>query len=256
MSTVASCAHTIADTFTSLTLLNPAADASSEYTMSETGIAWPGEAKKYVAQPNYNLSEIVPPPNWSARYPNGYTESDPPLNLMENEHFQNWMRTAGLPTFTKLYSRNDKDKLLKGRYQIVVDMSGSILVAYRTVSTHTRARLPCEILQGYEVPCHLNGFLDWRKEPFPRLGICCRCCRLCVPRRTGDHQASCSTEVCASDNSSPDSPTHILRVPGAWGTCRCCRGTDERGWTHSQCIRSYISLCIMLVRDHLVPLSG
>ena len=103
--------------------MNPAAGESTQYTLSEKNIAWPGEAKKYVAQPNYQLSEIVPPPNWLARYPDGYTESNPPPNLKEDEHFQNWMRTAGLPTFTKLYSRNDSDKLLKGRYQIVVDMS-------------------------------------------------------------------------------------------------------------------------------------
>jgi len=88
------------DTFSSLTLLNPGAGASTEYTMSEKNIAWPGEAKKYAAQPNYNLSEIVPPPNWRARYPDGYTESNPPPNLKENEHFQNWMRTAG---FTHLH---------------------------------------------------------------------------------------------------------------------------------------------------------
>ena len=115
--------YATSDTFSGLTLLNPAAGASSEYTMSESGIAWPGEAKKYVAQPNYQLSEIVPPPNWRARYPDGYTESNPPPNLKEDEHFQNWMRTAGLPTFTKLYSRNDQDTLLKGKYQIVIDMS-------------------------------------------------------------------------------------------------------------------------------------
>jgi len=111
------------DTFSGLTLLNPAAGESPEYTMSEKNIAWPGEAKKYVAQPDYQLSEIVPPPNWRARYPDGYTESNPPPNLKEDEHFQNWMRTAGLPTFTKLYSRNDSDKLSKGRYQIVVNMN-------------------------------------------------------------------------------------------------------------------------------------
>jgi len=111
------------DTFSNLTLLNPGNAPYSEYTMSESGIAWPGEAKKYVAQPDYQLSEIVPPPNWAARYPEGYTNQSLPPNLMENEHFQNWMRTAGLPTFTKLYSRNDQVKLLKGRYQIVVDMN-------------------------------------------------------------------------------------------------------------------------------------
>ena len=98
--------------------------------MSERNIAWPGEAKKYVDVPNYQLSEIVPPPNWRARYPDGYTESNPPPNLKEDEHFQNWMRTAGLPTFTKLYSRNDSDKLLKGRYQIVVNMSASLETSF------------------------------------------------------------------------------------------------------------------------------
>lgn len=92
--------------------------------MSETGIAWPGEAKKYTSKPGYtNLSEIVPPPNWMARYKDGYTEENPPPDLRADEHFQNWMRTAGLPTFTKLYSRNDVDKLYAGRYSITVNMS-------------------------------------------------------------------------------------------------------------------------------------
>lgn len=94
--------------------------------MSETGIAWPGEAKKYTATPALNggtVSDLVPPPNWMARYPNGYTEAQPPPNLSTDQHFQNWMRTAGLPTFTKLYSRNDADKLVAGRYSITVGMS-------------------------------------------------------------------------------------------------------------------------------------
>ena len=33
------------------------------------------------------------------------------------------MRTAGLPTFTKLWGRNDNQKLPKGRYQIAVNLS-------------------------------------------------------------------------------------------------------------------------------------
>jgi len=108
------------DTFSNLTLLGP----STNYTMSETGIAWPGEAKKYASRPGYsNLSMIVPPPNWAKQFPNGYTNATPPPDLHTNEHFQNWMRTAGLPTFTKLYSRNDTETLIKGRYQIVVGMN-------------------------------------------------------------------------------------------------------------------------------------
>lgn len=112
------------DTFSNLTLLNPSQGASTNYTMSEKGIAWPGEAKKYVSRPGYsNLSAIAPPPNWMRRFPNGYSDTTPPPDLRADEHFQNWMRTAGLPTFTKLYSRNDVDTLVKGRYQIVIGMN-------------------------------------------------------------------------------------------------------------------------------------
>jgi hypothetical protein len=113
------------DTFSNLTLLNPPSGASSTYNFTEKGIAWPDEAKKYAQQPGYNLSEIVPPPNWAVRFPNGYTTDQPPPNLHVDEHFQNWMRTAGLPTFTKLFGRNDQDELLQGRYQITVNMSTS-----------------------------------------------------------------------------------------------------------------------------------
>ncbi|KAH9925292.1 cell cycle control protein [Fomitopsis serialis] len=102
--------------------LNLTTDTSTTYSFSESGIAWPGEAKKYAETPGYSLDEIVPPPNWGKLYPN-YTSDNPPPNLRTDEHFQNWMRTAGLPTFTKLYGRNDNDELQKGRYQIIVNMN-------------------------------------------------------------------------------------------------------------------------------------
>lgn len=102
--------------------LTPVTDGGN-FTFSEKGIAWPGEAKKYSSAPGYSdLSQIQPPPNWIQRFPNGYNESNLP-NLHDDEHFHNWMRTAGLPTFTKLWGRNDNDKLLKGTYQITVNMS-------------------------------------------------------------------------------------------------------------------------------------
>jgi len=118
------------DTFGTPVLLNPA--GSSEplrpYTFSNKGIAWPGEANKYVDTPvgpgRYpSYDSIVPPPNWALRYPNNYTEANPPPNLQQDEHFQNWMRTAGLPTFTKLYGRNDVDTMPKGRYRIIIGLS-------------------------------------------------------------------------------------------------------------------------------------
>ncbi|PFH47175.1 hypothetical protein AMATHDRAFT_68299, partial [Amanita thiersii Skay4041] len=114
------------DTFSSPVLQAGSSDGQV-YNFSHKGIAWPGEAKKYVETPiipgGYSsVSEIVPPPNWAKVYPN-YTEENPPPNLRDNEHFQNWMRTAGLPTFTKLYGRNDNEKMVKGRYRIIVGLN-------------------------------------------------------------------------------------------------------------------------------------
>ncbi len=65
------------------TLLNPTeSNPSQEYAFSFTGIAWPGESKKYVSNPvpgGYaSYADIVPPPNWALRFPNGYTNSTPP----------------------------------------------------------------------------------------------------------------------------------------------------------------------------------
>ena len=95
---------------------------NATYTFSEKGIAWPGEKKRYSATTEYKLSEIVPPPNWARRYPDNYTENNFP-DLTQDEHFQNWMRTAGLPTFSKLYGRNDNDDLQAGTYTLDVYMS-------------------------------------------------------------------------------------------------------------------------------------
>ncbi|KAF9001981.1 CDC50/LEM3 family [Cyathus striatus] len=116
------------DTFANLTLLNPGSTSSSTfYNFTSKGIAWPGEAKKYVEKPGYsNLSLVEPPPNWRARFPDGYNSSNIP-NLAEDEHFQNWMRTAGLPVFTKLYGRNDNNDLPNGTYRIVVDLHFPVL---------------------------------------------------------------------------------------------------------------------------------
>ncbi|KAG2115514.1 ligand-effect modulator 3 family [Suillus clintonianus] len=96
---------------------------NTNYTFTSSGIAWPGEAKKYSATSGYtnNLDQVVPPPNWVLRYPSYANGSIP--NLQEDEHFQNWMRTAGLPTFTKLYGRNDTGTLLAGEYQVLVYMN-------------------------------------------------------------------------------------------------------------------------------------
>ncbi|KAG9104648.1 hypothetical protein FRC06_000412 [Ceratobasidium sp. 370] len=107
------------DTISNATL----AGSQSSYEFSSKNIAWPGEARKYSTRPGYtDLTQIVPPPNWRKRFPQGYNESNIP-DLKADEHFHNWMRTAGLPTFTKLYGRNDGSVMQKGTYQITVDLN-------------------------------------------------------------------------------------------------------------------------------------
>jgi hypothetical protein len=112
------------DSFTSPELLNPAGSSDNEtrtYVMSTSNIAWDSDRELY-APSGYNLSEILPPPNWVERYPDGrYSEEHPPPNLQEWEAFQVWMRTAGLPTFSKLWSRNDTEAMEEGRYEIIID---------------------------------------------------------------------------------------------------------------------------------------
>ncbi|PNY28234.1 Uncharacterized protein TCAP_01833 [Tolypocladium capitatum] len=132
------------DTFTSPVLLNPPNAKGNEtraYNMSTTGIAWDSDKDLY-GPTKYNISQIIPPPNWQKRYPNNYTDSNPPPNLKNWEAFQVWMRTAGLPAFSKLYQRNDKDAMGNGRYQVVVDDhfptleykgTKSIIITTRTV---------------------------------------------------------------------------------------------------------------------------
>jgi len=97
--------------------------ANVTYNFTDKGIAWPDLRKQYSNNPNLgSLSDVVPPPNWAPRYPNGYTQDNLP-KLQDDEHFHNWMRTAGLPTFTKLYFRNDHEVMSAGEYEISVFMN-------------------------------------------------------------------------------------------------------------------------------------
>ncbi|KAH7107467.1 transcription regulator [Auriculariales sp. MPI-PUGE-AT-0066] len=110
------------DTIGNPNWLNPqdTSQPSEPYLFSYINIAWPGEKKKYVTKPDYNPSDVVPPPNWREKYPN-YDAGFP--DLAADEHFQNWMRTAGLPTFTKLYGRNDDKNMIAGTYELNVTMN-------------------------------------------------------------------------------------------------------------------------------------
>ncbi|KAH7117763.1 CDC50 family protein-like protein [Dendryphion nanum] len=136
------------DTFWNLSLnisntqANPDGSRGAEsYQFTNEGIAWESEGKLY-QKTKYEKSAVVPPPNWRAQYPeDGYATSGIP-DLNKNEAFQVWMRTAGLPTFSKLAMRNDKDTMKFGTYRLAIfenfpveEYGGhkSILISTRTV---------------------------------------------------------------------------------------------------------------------------
>jgi len=92
------------------------------YPMTNKGIAWSSDKALY-GPTKYALSDIAVPLNWKDQWPNGYTESHPPPNLEEDEEFQVWMRTAGLPAFSKLALRNDNTTMPCSIYQVDIMLS-------------------------------------------------------------------------------------------------------------------------------------
>jgi hypothetical protein len=113
------------DTFSlDLTLLNVpgSVNQNMSYAFSDTGITWSTDKNKY-GPTTSSPSNIVPPPSWQKRYPNGYNASNL-FDPSKDEHFQVWMRTSWFPTFRKLYAKyTSGDPLLAGTYQISVDLS-------------------------------------------------------------------------------------------------------------------------------------
>ena len=103
------------DTFQQPVLLNPTGN-STGYNMTTKGIAWSSDRDLY--KPTvYSVDDVVPPPNWRRMYP-AYNASIALPNLQEWEGFQVWMRTAGLPDFSKLAMRNDTGVMEAGRYRM------------------------------------------------------------------------------------------------------------------------------------------
>lgn len=115
------------DTFSSLTLLNPNSNSQNEtYHMTDEGIAWPTDKNRF-KKTTYTNDQVVPPPNWAKMYPDGYTDKNPIPDISQWEALQNWMRTAGLPTFSKLALRNDTTPLQSGTYQISIGLNFPVL---------------------------------------------------------------------------------------------------------------------------------
>ena len=84
--------------------------------MTNNGIAWDSDKSLY-KQSAYTVDQVVPPVNWAKQYPE-YSEDYPLPDLHNWEEFQVWMRTAGLPAFSKLALRNETAAMRSGRYQV------------------------------------------------------------------------------------------------------------------------------------------
>lgn len=153
-----------------VTLLNPANanGASNEtYQFSEKNIAWHGIAKNYVDRPWGNITDYLPPPNWHEKYPNGYTEENFP-DLAADEHFHVWMRVAALPTFRKLWARNDDDVMKSGTYEAVAMMSESTAEFAERQLTR---RLPRQAVRRHQVHPDLDRRVGRRQAAVPWLGV-------------------------------------------------------------------------------------
>lgn len=108
------------DSFAKPLLLNVEGKAqmNQTYNMTNKGIAWDSDKALY-GPTKYKPTDIAVPPNWRKQYPEeGYSDRNPPPNLEEYEELQVWMRTAGLPAFSKLAMRNDKEKMACGTYRL------------------------------------------------------------------------------------------------------------------------------------------
>lgn len=133
------------DTFSNPELLNaPGSDLPIPYPMNNnSGIAWSSDKSLY-GKTKYTHDMVVPPPNWQDRYNNGHYNSDDELpDLANMENFQVWMRTAGLPNFSKLYQRNDQSPMASGTYRVNITMNfpvteyggkKKILISTRTIA--------------------------------------------------------------------------------------------------------------------------
>jgi hypothetical protein len=105
------------DTFSNFEYLSANNDQDQNYKFTTAGTSWAHEGDLY-GKTSYKPEEVAVPPFWSAQWPNGTYNKLPDLHTWEQ--FQVWMRTAGLPTFSKLAQRNDNDKLRIGTYRMKI----------------------------------------------------------------------------------------------------------------------------------------
>jgi hypothetical protein len=171
------------DTINSPVLVTPAGNQPAQpYKMTNDSIAWSSDASLY-KKTQYTNDEVAPPPNWHRRYPNGYNDQNPIPNLSEYQEFQVWMRTAGLPTFSKLALRNTNETMVAGTY--TMDIYDCTSITYPcsaqcptvTMTSLTAANvgdsLPSANLQRNEINPHQHSIRGRRKEFVPGYRVRC-----------------------------------------------------------------------------------
>ena len=164
------------------------------YNMTDKGISWASDKELY-GQTKYKIEDIAVPPNWQLRYQNNYTQDNPPPNLKEDEGFQVWMRTAGLPAFSKLAKRNDNETMECSSYEVEIDDSKYIWNQGLPSITHDD-RFHRHQIWRYKVNnfIHANG--DGRKESIPRNRICRGRRHMHRPRNHLHYHTFDQTKVC------------------------------------------------------------
>lgn len=96
------------------------------YTLTNQGISWSTDRHRF-RPTRYNASDIVPPPNWYKKFPNGYTQENLP-DLSTWEEFHVWMRSAALPHFYKLALKNQSHELPKGTYTTDIGLNYNVTI--------------------------------------------------------------------------------------------------------------------------------
>lgn len=96
-------------------------DGTEDYQLTNKGLAWGVDAQRF-KKTSYNASQIVPPPNWAKRFPDGYTDDNIP-DIGSWDEFHVWMRTAALPKFYKLALKNESGELPNGTYTMNIGLN-------------------------------------------------------------------------------------------------------------------------------------
>lgn len=135
------------------------------FSMTNQGIAWGSDRNLYKEAP-YTADQVVPPPNWRLQYPEGYNDNFPIPDISTWEEFQVWMRTAGLPTFSKMALRSDNQRMPAGVYEMnIYDcMFRSSFKSNHRLLTNSPRRLPSHRIWRYKRNPHLHTQRHRRQE--------------------------------------------------------------------------------------------